>query len=443
MPLLLNLLIGFALALAVAVAAYFARALTLAGAAAATLEGTLIFGLGGLPAAVLLLAFFLSSSLLSRLFARRKHPINEKFSKGSQRDAGQVLANGGLAALFMLLHGLYPGAAWPWVGFAASLAAVNADTWATELGVLSRSAPRLITTGKPAEPGASGAISPAGTLAALAGAALIALLGVLLGPGAGQGWLAGFAAISLAGLFGSLVDSALGATVQAIYYCPVCCKETERFPLHTCGSQTVLRRGWRWLDNDWVNLGCSLAGAGLAGLLLAAQPGWFAAYQPVVVSPSGGSGMSFPVFSSAFEEGARIPTRYTCDGQNHSPALSWRDLPSGTRSLALIAEDPDAPGGTFTHWVLYNLPPTLSALPEGLAKTVSLPGIGTQGENSFHKTGYDGPCPPAGPAHRYYFWVFALDTDPTLPAGLSSDDLRKALQGHILGEAQWVGKYSR
>lgn len=443
MPMLPMLLAGFLLALAVSAAAYYTRALSLDGAAAAVLEGTLIFGLGGLPAAALLLVFFISSSALSRLFARRKRPVSEKFSKGSRRDAGQVLANGGLAALFMLLHAAFPAAAWPWAGFAASLAAVNADTWATELGVLSPAAPRMITTGRPAEPGSSGAITPAGTLAALSGAALVAVLGALLGPGGGRALLPGIAAVSLAGLFGSLVDSLLGATVQAIYCCPACNKETERFPLHTCGGQTVLQRGWRWLNNDWVNLGCSLAGAGLAGLLFFAQPGWFAAYQPAVLPSPGGSGMAFPIFSSAFEEGARIPARYTCDGQNQSPALSWRDLPPGTRSLALIAEDPDAPGGVFTHWVLYNLPPTLTALPESLAKTSSLPGIGLQGENSFRRTGYDGPCPPPGPAHRYYFRIYALDADPTLPVGLAAADLRKAIQGHTLAEAQWVGKYSR
>lgn len=153
--------------------------------------------------------------------------------------------------------------------------------------------------------------------------------------------------------------------------------------------------------------------------------------------------MSFPISSPSFDEGQTIPTRYTCDGENHSPALAWRDLPAATRSLALIAEDPDAPGRTFTHWVLYNLPPTLSSLPEGLAKTVVLSGIGTQGENDFRHTGYDGPCPPPGPAHRYYFRLYALDTGPTLPAGMGAAELRKAIQGHTLAEAQWVGRFGR
>jgi Raf kinase inhibitor-like YbhB/YbcL family protein/uncharacterized protein (TIGR00297 family) len=438
-----SFILALALASLVGLVAYLARALNLSGAIAAAVMGTLIFGLGGLPAAVLLLAFFVSSSLLSRLFGRRKRSLNEKFSKGSRRDAWQVGANGGLATVFIVLHGVFPAQAWPWIGFAASLAAVNADTWATELGVLSTSEPRLISTGRRVERGASGGISLVGTLAALVGAALIAGLGVWLGPGMGQAALAGLAAVALAGLFGALFDSYLGATVQAIYYCPACAKETERYPLHTCGTPTALVRGWHWLDNDWVNMAASLSGAGLALVLFAAQPAWFAAYQPAVFSASGGSGMSFPLSSSSFEEGELIPARYTCDGENHSPALAWRDLPSGTRSLAVIAEDPDAPGGTYTHWVLYNLPPSLPGLPEGLAKTVALSGFGTQGENSFRHTGYDGPCPPAGPAHRYYFRVYALDSGPTLPAGMSAADLRKAIQGHVLAEAEWVGRYGR
>jgi Raf kinase inhibitor-like YbhB/YbcL family protein/uncharacterized protein (TIGR00297 family) len=441
---LLPFLLSFVLAVAVSVSAYAVRALSISGAIAAAIMGTLIFGLGGLPAAVLLLAFFISSSLLSRLFGRRKRSIEEKYSKGSRRDAGQVLANGGLATGFIVLHAVFPGQAWPWIGFAASLAAVNADTWATELGVLSSAEPVLISTGRRVERGASGGVSLVGTLAALGGAALIGLLGAILGPGSGQAVIAGTVVIALAGLAGSLIDSLLGATVQAIYFCPACCKETERHPRHLCGAETTHLRGWRWLNNDWVNLAGSLAGAGAALLLFLALPGAFAAYQPAALSPSGGTHMSFPISSPSFDEGGTIPTRYTCDGENHSPALTWSDLPAGTRSLALIAEDPDAPSGVFTHWVLYNLPPTLASLPEGLAKTVALTGVGTQGENSFHRTGYDGPCPPPGAPHRYYFRLYALDSAPTLPAGMTAASLRsKAIQGHTLGEAEWVGRYGR
>jgi Raf kinase inhibitor-like YbhB/YbcL family protein len=109
----------------------------------------------------------------------------------------------------------------------------------------------------------------------------------------------------------------------------------------------------------------------------------------------------------------------------------------------MIADDPDAPGGTFTHWVVYNLPGNLTGLAEGVAKTETIDSPGSQGVNGYQRIGYDGPCPPAGPAHRYYFTVYALDIEPTLPAGLDAPRLRSTMQGHILGEAQWVGKYGR
>jgi uncharacterized protein (TIGR00297 family) len=264
----MQLLLGILLALIVSILAIRARALTRSGAAAATLLGTVIFGLGGLSWAVVLLAFFITSSGLSRLFGRRKSSLNEKFSKGSQRDAWQVLANGGAAGVFVLLHLVFPGSTWPWFGFAGSLAAANADTWATELGVLSRSAPRLITTGKPTERGTSGAISVTGTLAALAGGLLIgvfaaALWQILFPVPVSHPFEVGILRagwIALAGLGGSLVDSLLGATSQVIYYCPACSKETERSPLHTCGTPTVYRRGLPWMDNDWVNILCTIAG---------------------------------------------------------------------------------------------------------------------------------------------------------------------------------------
>jgi uncharacterized protein (TIGR00297 family) len=269
----LQLVLGVLLAAAISIAAYRVRSLSRSGAMAATLLGIVVFGLGGLAWAVLLMAFFVSSSALSRLFGKRKRDLNEKFSKGSQRDAAQVAANGGVSGIFVLLHLLYPQAAWPWLAFAGTLAAVNADTWATELGVLSPVLPRLITTGKPVERGSSGGITLAGTLASLTGAALIAVLGALLRPAdlfpvlGAQIPLIIFL-ISLAGLAGSLLDSLLGATVQAIYTCPACRKETERHPVHLCGSPTVLLRGWPWLSNDWVNTFCALAGGILAGISL-------------------------------------------------------------------------------------------------------------------------------------------------------------------------------
>ena len=262
-------LLGVVLAALIAYAAHRVRALSDSGAIAAGLLGTVFFGLGGLRWAALLLAFFISSSALSRLFRQRKATLDEKFSKGSERDAAQVAANGGVAGLFVLLHVFFPDALWPWWACAGALAADNADTWATKLGVLSRSAPRLITSLRPVERGTSGGISPTGTWAALAGGLLVGLTAALCRPG-GPGSMAEIILaplwIGLAGLFGSLVDSALGATLQAIYTCPACQKETERHPRHTCGTPTTLQRGLPWLDNDWVNTACTLAGA-LAGLL--------------------------------------------------------------------------------------------------------------------------------------------------------------------------------
>lgn len=258
---------GFLLASLIAFAAYRAHSLSASGALGAVLVGGVIFGIGGWQWAILLLAFFITSSALTRAFKKRKRGLSEKFSKGGERDLGQVLGNGGLATLFAALWHFFPGEAWVWAGFAASLAAVNADTWATELGVLNPHPPRLITQpSKSVEKGTSGAISLVGTAAALGGAGLIGLLTVAVAPMTVSPALG--ILVTLAGLGGSLVDSLLGATVQAIYHCPTCNKETERHPTHTCGAATILKRGWRWLDNDWVNFACAAFGALLAILLV-------------------------------------------------------------------------------------------------------------------------------------------------------------------------------
>ncbi|MBI2331310.1 MAG: DUF92 domain-containing protein [Chloroflexi bacterium] len=259
----MQLLLGFLLALLIAFLAYKARSLNKSGAVAAAITGTIIFGVGGWQWAVLLLTFFITSSALSRAFKKRKAKLEEKFSKGHERDAGQVFGNGGIATLFAALHYFYPTEVWVWVAFAASLAAVNADTWATELGVLNPNPPRMITNlTKVVEKGTSGGISLVGTLASLAGSALIALLASLLT----DNWSL-FPVITFAGLAGSLFDSFLGGTVQAMYYCPKDNKETEKHPLHTCGTQTVHIRGWAWLDNDWVNFSCGAFGV-IVGLLM-------------------------------------------------------------------------------------------------------------------------------------------------------------------------------
>ncbi len=269
---LFQLLLGILFAAVIAYAAYRAKSLSRSGALGALLEGSIIFGLGGWQWAVLLMAFFVSSSLLTRMFGKKKASLNEKFDKGGQRDIGQVLANGGIASIFAGLHFFFPGEAWPWMAFAASLAAVNADTWATELGVLNPRMPRLISNGKAVEQGTSGAISLFGTLAAAAGAALIAILAVLITPTPGLAQ-PGYSLILLfiifltSGLLGALFDSLLGATIQAIYRCPKCDKETEKHPLHTCGTQTVQVRGLGWMNNDLVNLCCAAMGAVVSVIL--------------------------------------------------------------------------------------------------------------------------------------------------------------------------------
>lgn len=266
----MQIIYGFVLAIIVAYGAYRARSLSKSGAFAATFVGTVIFGIGGWQWAVLLLTFFITSSGLSRAFRKRKAGLNEKFSKGNERDAGQVFGNGGLATFFAALHAFYPESILPWIGFAASLAAVNADTWATELGVLNPTPPRMITDmRRRVEKGTSGGISFFGTLASLLGSAVIALTAVWLSP-AGTLSTHDFLLITAAGLVGSLFDSVLGATVQAMYYCPIDQKETEKHPLHTCGTETLHTRGWKWLDNDWVNFACGASGSLLAlmGILL-------------------------------------------------------------------------------------------------------------------------------------------------------------------------------
>ena len=260
----MQLLYGFVLAIVIAYLAYRAHSLDKGGAFAAAFVGTIIFGIGGGQWAILLLTFFITSSALSQAFRKRKAGLREKFSKGHERDAGQVFGNGGLATLFAALHAIYPESIIPWVGFAASLAAVNADTWATELGVLNPTPPRLITDlRKRVEKGTSGGISLWGTGASLLGSSVIALLAVFLSPHRTLNTNY-FLLITVAGLAGSLFDSFLGATVQAMYYCPTHKKETEKHPLHTCGTKTVHLRGWKWLNNDWVNFACSAFGVMMA-----------------------------------------------------------------------------------------------------------------------------------------------------------------------------------
>jgi len=153
--------------------------------------------------------------------------------------------------------------------------------------------------------------------------------------------------------------------------------------------------------------------------------------------------MSFQISSTAFSNGETIPKKFTCDGPDVSPQLSWKEAPAAARSFALIMDDPDAPAGTWVHWVLYNLPANTSQLPEGLEKQEQLATGALQGRNDFRKIGYGGPCPPPGTPHRYYFKLFALDTKLNLKAGATKADLERAMKGHILGEAELMGRYGR
>jgi Raf kinase inhibitor-like YbhB/YbcL family protein len=148
------------------------------------------------------------------------------------------------------------------------------------------------------------------------------------------------------------------------------------------------------------------------------------------------------ITSSAFIEEGMIPSKYTCDGQNTSPPLAWTDIPAGTTSFALICDDPDAPMGTWVHWVAWNIPPTISKLDENIPPLKESSHGMKQGSNSWPRIGYGGPCPPSG-AHRYYFKLYALDAVLEIKAGATKDQMLKAMKGHILAEAHVMGKYQR
>jgi len=156
----------------------------------------------------------------------------------------------------------------------------------------------------------------------------------------------------------------------------------------------------------------------------------------------GGKKMEIKIKSTAFKEGGMIPSKYTCDGADISPPLSWDSVPEGTKSLALICDDPDAPMGTWVHWVIFNIPPDTRELPENVPPQKTLANGAKQGINDFRKIGYGGPCPPGG-THRYYFKLYALDTGINLEAGATKSQLLKAMEGHILAEGQLMGKYKR
>lgn len=259
-----QLVVGFVLSVLIGGLAMWRGSLSRSGAVGAVLVGTLTFGLGGWEWGVLLALFFVSSSVLSHYKETEKQAVAEKFDKGHRRDIWQVFANGGAGALIALLSFVWPSPLWLPL-FAGAIGTATADTWATELGTLSKTPPRLITSGRVVPVGTSGGVTVFGTAVSFGGGLLVGLSGVLL---TGQ-WpllLAG----GLGGLAGSLFDSLLGATVQQIYTCDVCGKETEK-KIH-CGQPTRPLKGWSWVNNDLVNFTASVVGGVVAvaagGLLI-------------------------------------------------------------------------------------------------------------------------------------------------------------------------------
>ena len=152
--------------------------------------------------------------------------------------------------------------------------------------------------------------------------------------------------------------------------------------------------------------------------------------------------MALEVVSPAFAAGGMIPRKHTCDGEDVSPEISWSGVPAGTRSFALICDDPDAPAGTWVHWVVFNLPAAVSRLPEALPAKPALPSGGRQGKNDFRRIGYGGPCPPSG-THRYVFKVYALDRLLDLEPGATKAQVEAAMKGHVLAEGSLMGRYRR
>lgn len=161
-----------------------------------------------------------------------------------------------------------------------------------------------------------------------------------------------------------------------------------------------------------------------------------------VLAASGGS-KTMTISSPSFSNGGNIAKKFTCDGTDISPQLSWTDPPEGTKSFALLVDDPDAPAGNWNHWTMWNLPADKRGLPENVAKDARLPDGSEQGHNDFSKTGYNGPCPPPGKPHRYYFKLFALDAKLDLKADAGKKELEAAMKGHILAQAELMGKFGR
>lgn len=264
---MLQWLIGGCGALLVAGAAYWKQSLSFSGMLAAVLMGTIYFGAGNLFWFGILLVFFISSSLLSKLHHENKAELEATYDKTGRRDAGQVFANGGLGMLLVLLNAVYPLEMWSFL-FIGVMATVTSDTWATEIGTLAKRPPRSVLTGRVLQAGTSGGVSLPGTLAAAAGGLLIGAASWALRLASGMAphpllllALAG----CLGGLAGAFADSILGATVQRMNRCAVCGREVEA-SAH-CGKPALYARGWRWMDNDAVNAISSIIGGGVALLV--------------------------------------------------------------------------------------------------------------------------------------------------------------------------------
>lgn len=163
---------------------------------------------------------------------------------------------------------------------------------------------------------------------------------------------------------------------------------------------------------------------------------WVMAFSGLAFSASAAEPARIKITSSAFQQGESIPAKFTCDGANHSPSLQFHEIPSAARSLVLILDDPDAPGGLFTHWLVWNIDPKTTVVTEGSAPH------GVQGTNDFGKAGYGGPCPPSG-SHRYVFKIFALDRQLDLPAGARRDQLEAQMRNHVMAQGELMGRYSR
>lgn len=153
--------------------------------------------------------------------------------------------------------------------------------------------------------------------------------------------------------------------------------------------------------------------------------------------------MTIQVTSTAFADGQPIPAEFTCDSQDQSPPLQWQGVPAGAQSIVLLVDDPDAPGGTFNHWVVYGLPAAATSLPKGVPRQERLEGGGAQGRNDFGRVGYGGPCPPRGPAHHYQFKVFALGEALSVPAGATKRQVERAMEGKVLDQGRVTGVYQR